>query len=230
MNVITLASRKGGAGKSTLTAHLAACAQGAGHRCLIIDADPQGSLTLWHSLRTHDRLVLQSAARGIHRAVTFAAIERYDWVFIDTAPMWVGVQEAIRAATLVIIPARPGIFDLNSVRETIAAARERNKPFTVVLNAAPPKRGEQEAPVVAHARAYLNDQTIPVWSGQISQRAAYSLTLAAGASACERESESTAADEISALWSAVERSVEAINAAPSTKSTLATFLRKLAFH
>src|SRR6516165_3677299 len=85
MNVITLASRKGGAGKSTLTAHLAACAQGAGHRCLIIDADPQGSLTLWHSLRTHDRLVLQSAARGIHRAVTFAAIERYDWVFIDTA-------------------------------------------------------------------------------------------------------------------------------------------------
>src|SRR5262249_60953048 len=71
MNVITLASRKGGAGKSTLTAHLAGCAQGAGHRCLIIDADPQGSLTLWHSLRTHDRLVLQSAAaRGIHRAVT----------------------------------------------------------------------------------------------------------------------------------------------------------------
>src|SRR5262249_16876681 len=109
-----------------------------------------------------------------------------------------------------------GICALNSVRETIAAARERNKPFTVVLNAAPPKRGDKEAPVVAHARAYLNDQTIPVWSGQISQRAAYSLTLAAGASACEWEPESTAAEEISALWSAIERSVEAINA-PSTK-------------
>ena len=43
MNVVTLASRKGGAGKSTLTAHLAACAHGAGHRCLVIDADPQGA-------------------------------------------------------------------------------------------------------------------------------------------------------------------------------------------
>ena len=68
MNVITLASRKGGAGKSTLTAHLAACAHAAGRRCLIIDADPQGSLTLWHSLRADGRLPLQSASRGIDRA------------------------------------------------------------------------------------------------------------------------------------------------------------------
>ena len=51
MNVITLASRKGGSGKSTLTAHLAAYAQKLGKRSLILDADPQGSLTLWHSLR-----------------------------------------------------------------------------------------------------------------------------------------------------------------------------------
>jgi len=107
MNVVTLASRKGGAGKSTLTAHLAACAYGAGHRCLVIDADPQGSLTLWHSLRAHEGPALQSAARGIERVVAFAAIEAYEWVFIDTAPtMWVVVQEAMRAATLVLIPAR----------------------------------------------------------------------------------------------------------------------------
>src|SRR4051812_21365927 len=51
MNVITLASRKGGAGKSTLTAQLAAQCQLSGRRTLIIDADPQGSLSLWHSLR-----------------------------------------------------------------------------------------------------------------------------------------------------------------------------------
>src|SRR5262245_65379382 len=93
-------------GKSTLTAHLAACAHAAGRRCLIIDADPQGSLTLWHSLRADGRLPLQTASRGIDRALAFAMIEGYEWVFIDTAPtMWVVVQEAIRAATLVVIPA-----------------------------------------------------------------------------------------------------------------------------
>ena len=41
------------------------------------------------------------------------------------------------------------------------------------------------------------------------------LTLAAGGSACESAPDSTAADEIRALWSAVRRSVEAVNAAHS---------------
>jgi chromosome partitioning protein len=214
MNVITLASRKGGAGKSTLTAHLAACADASGYRCLVIDADPQGSVTLWHSLRRHGGPALQSATRGIERAVAYAAVEGYEWVFIDTAPTtWVVVQEAIRVATLVLIPARPGIFDLDSVRETIAAARERGKPFAVVLNAAPARREERDAPALAQARAALDRDGIPVWSGQISQRAAFALTLAEGASAWEVEPESAAAAEIGRLWSAVVRSVEAVNAA-----------------
>ena len=214
MNVITLASRKGGAGKSTLTAHLAACAHAAGRRCLLIDADPQGSLTLWQSLRKDGQPPLESAARGIDRALAFAGIDGFDWVFIDTAPtMWVVVQEAIRAATLVVIPARPGFFDLNAVRETVATARERDKPYAVVLNAAPSRRDDKEAPVVAHSRAFLDKHGIPVWHGQISQRTAYALTLAAGASACELATESAAAAEVAGLWSAVERSVEAINAA-----------------
>jgi chromosome partitioning protein len=214
MNVITLASRKGGAGKSTLTAHLAACAWSNGYQCLLIDADPQGSLTLWHSQRGNRGPALETAARGIERAIAFAAIEGFEWVFIDTAPtMWVVVQEAIRAATLVIIPARPGFFDLHSVRETIAAARQREKPFAVVLNAAPAKREDRQSPVLMQSRDALDREGIPVWSGQISQRAAFSLTLAAGASVCEAAPDCAAAAEISALWSAVIRSVDVVNAA-----------------
>src|SRR5262249_56128308 len=96
MKLITLASRKGGAGKSTLTAHLAACAHSAGRRCLLVDADPQGSLTLWQSLRADGQPPLQSAARGIDRALAYASIEGYEWVFIDTAPtMCPAVHEPI---------------------------------------------------------------------------------------------------------------------------------------
>ena len=144
MNVITLASRKGGVGKSTLTAHLAAYAHLAGRRCMVVDADPQGSLTLWHSMRADNGLVLQSAARGINRLVASALLAGYEWVFIDTAPTtWLVVQEAIRAATMVVIPVRPGFFDLAAVRETAATARELNKPYAVVINATPGKGEDQ---------------------------------------------------------------------------------------
>jgi hypothetical protein len=44
---------------------------------------------------------------------------------------------------------RPGFFDLAAVRETVATAREFNKPYAVVINAAPVKREDKEAPAVA---------------------------------------------------------------------------------
>jgi chromosome partitioning protein len=212
MNVITVASRKGGAGKTTLCAHLAAYAQSQGYKCQLIDGDPQGSLTLCNRLRTDTALPLTTAERGIDRALTIAQVAGAEWVFIDTSPtMWVVVQEAIRAATLVLIPARPGFLDLDAVRETVKTAGERNKPYAVVLNACPVKRDEREAPAVAQSRVHFDREGVPVFAGQISHRAAFSFTLAAGASAGEAEPASLAAAEIAKLWSAVERSVAAIN-------------------
>jgi hypothetical protein len=96
------------------------------------------------------------------------------------------------------------VFDLAAVRETVTVARRHNKPYAVVINAAPVKRDEREAPVVLHSRAELDKLTIPVWSGQISQRASYMVSLAAGASVGETQSDSAAATEIARLWSAIE--------------------------
>jgi len=214
MDVITLASRKGGAGKSTLTAQLAAQAHALGRRVLVIDADPQGSLKLWHSRRVDGLPKLVTPERGLERAIAFAMIEGFDTVFIDTAPtMWVVVQEAIRAATLVLIPARPGFFDLDAVQETVKTARERNKPYAVVINAAPVRRDDKEMALVAQSRAHLDGLGVPVWSGQISQRAGFQSTLAVGASAAEIGPHTAAGVEIAGLWHAIERSIEAINAA-----------------
>jgi chromosome partitioning protein len=221
MNVITFASRKGGAGKSTLTAHLAAFAALQGRRCLVIDADPQGSLTLWHSLRPGGQPILHTAARGIDRVLAPAMVEGCDWVFIDTAPsMWVVVKEAVRAATLVVIPARPSFFDIAAVRETVAVARECNKPYAVVLNAAPVKRDDREMRGVLHTRAELDRLAIPVWSGQISQRASYLAALAVGTSVGESGADAAAAAEIARLWSAIERSVEAIHGAHAAAAVM----------
>jgi chromosome partitioning protein len=197
MVVITVASRKGGSGKSTLTAHLAAYANKASRRCLLIDADPQGSLALWHSLRKSGEPLAKDAG--------------LEWVFIDTPPQMSGiVNDAIRAATLVVIPARPSVFDIDAVKQTIEYARERRKPYAIVLNGAPPKRDASEAPITAAARESLDKLKAPVWAGQITHRTTYSLALAEGEGAREFDPDSLAATEIARLFSAIERSVKAI--------------------
>jgi chromosome partitioning protein len=211
MNVITVASRGVGTGKTTLTARLAAVAQVQGNRCLVIDADPQGTLALCN-LSDEGVPPIVTAERGIARLLMMARGNGYEWVFIDTSStMWVVAQEAIRAATLVVIPARPGFRELAAVRETVNLASTHNKPYAVVFNAAPPKRGGKEALMVRESRAFLDKYGIPVWSGQISERA--DLELDDASDTRDVDAPSLAAAEITRLWTAIERSVEAVNAA-----------------
>ena len=97
MNVIVFASRKGGSGKSTLAAHLAAHVQKATKRCLLIDADPQGSLTLWHKLRGTNEPPIKSAVNSVSGIISAAKRDGIEWVFIDTPPnMSAVVEDAIK--------------------------------------------------------------------------------------------------------------------------------------
>jgi chromosome partitioning protein len=215
MNVIVFASRKGGSGKSTLTAHIAAHVHKSSRPCLLIDADPQGSLTLWHGLRGTGEPILKSGVRGVSEILK-AAKRDYDWAFIDTPPtVSAVVSDAIKAATLVVIPTRPTVFDLTAVRETIETCRAARKPYAVVVNAAPVKREDQEAPIVSQAREGLAKLRVPVWGGQITQRTNFSISLAAGEGAREYDGDSPAAQEIGRLWTAITKSVQAIEGAYS---------------
>jgi chromosome partitioning protein len=214
MDVLAFASRKGGSGKSTLAAHLAVHVHRPSRPCLLIDDDPQGSLTLWNDLRGNDALPIRTVKRGVAHAVKKAERDDVEWVFIDTPPnVSASVIEAIEAATLVIIPCRPGLFDLDAVQETIGYAREARTPYAVVFNAAPPRRGEVEALAVTAARECLARLRVPVWGGQISHRANYSLALTEGEGMKEYDADSYSTAEIGRLWQAIEKSVKAIHGA-----------------
>ena len=130
MNVIVFASRKGGSGKSTLAAHLAAQAHKPPCRVLMIDADPQGSLTLWHKLRSNGEPPLADGSKNLPEAVVQARRAGYEWLFIDTPPnVSAIVAEAIQAATLIVIPARLTLFDLAAIKETMVLARRLRVAF-----------------------------------------------------------------------------------------------------
>jgi cellulose biosynthesis protein BcsQ len=214
MNVLVFASRKGGSGKSTLAAHLAAHVYKPTRPCLLVDDDPQGSLRLWNTLRNYDALPLKTVERSISDVLKAAKRDKIEWVFVDTPPnASFSVAEAIESATLLVIPCRPSIFDLDAVQETIAVAREARTPYAVVINGAPPKRGNSESSSVTAARDCLNKLEVPVWGGQITHRANYSLALAAGEGVKEYDADDSSATEISRLWIAIEKSVKAIRGA-----------------
>ena len=179
MNVLVFASRKGGSGKSTLAAHLATYIASPSRRTLLIDADPQGSLSFWHKIRGKENPALRhggaqhrrSRQGGEARRLRVGA-HRYAAGQITNT-----VAEAIKQATLVIIPMRPGVFDIAAVQDTVALSRELRKPYAAVINGAPPKRHNQEVAIVADARGALNALKIPVWAGQVTHRADFSQAL-----------------------------------------------------
>jgi cellulose biosynthesis protein BcsQ len=168
-------------------------------------------LTLWHKLRGTNEPAIKTAVNSVSGIVSAAKRDGIEWVFIDTPPnMSAVVEDAIKNATMVIIPARPGVFDVNAVQETIQSCRAARKPYAVVLNGAPARRDEVESPIVTIARESLTKFRAPVWGGQITNRADLLMALSHGEGAREYYAEGRAAAEISRLWAAIERSVKAI--------------------
>ena len=53
--IVAIISQKGGAGKTTLSVHLATVAALSGHSAAIIDLDPQGTAASWGDRRQADR-------------------------------------------------------------------------------------------------------------------------------------------------------------------------------
>src|SRR5437868_10618497 len=90
--VITIAQRKGGAGKTTLAAQLAVAWAGQGAAVALLDIDPQASLAAWVELRRARR-----GAAGV--GFEFAALPGW------RAAQW--IEDRARHADLVVIDNPP---------------------------------------------------------------------------------------------------------------------------
>lgn len=139
--IITVAQQKGGAGKSTIAAHIAVGLTFQGFKVALIDIDPQGSLTEWHSLRE------KFFGKG-YAGVNFAncsgirvnnEISRLnslsDYLIIDCPPHTeTEAKSAIRAADIVVIPAQPSPTDLWATTKTIEFSLSEKKLVKLLMN------------------------------------------------------------------------------------------------
>jgi chromosome partitioning protein len=139
--IITIAQQKGGAGKTTIAAHLATAFSQRGKRVIAIDIDPQGSFTMWHKIReekygkgyTGMKFITISGWR-LHNEIDMVKRDA-DVIIIDSPPhTQTETKTAIRAADLVIIPAQPSPTDLWATNATIELAVAERVPHRILLN------------------------------------------------------------------------------------------------
>ncbi|WP_336488151.1 ParA family protein [Methylobacterium nigriterrae] len=203
---MTVAARKGGAGKSTLSILLAALFAHAQLRSLLIDTDQgQHTAMAWASRRTAP-WPMTVAAKTVEELELLIAHARertiaMDFCIIDTAAGQTAMTaSALAAADIVAIPTRCDTTDRWAVRETVEAVRAAGKPFLVVPTAVPTSRRGHQAPDLQNLRADLGDLGAALWEGQLTQRRAISYDLAAGRVPSESDWSGATNQECLALW------------------------------
>ncbi|MGQ5524132.1 AAA family ATPase [Chitinimonas sp. PSY-7] len=141
MKIIVIASQKGGAGKTTLVAHLAVTAEQEGvGRTVLIDTDPQGSLAAWWNSRKSDTPALASSTLAELPAKLEALSNAgFKLAVIDTPPAITNaIRDVVKLADLVLIPTRPSPHDLRAVGSTVDIVQEAGRPFAFAVTQAKP--------------------------------------------------------------------------------------------
>ncbi len=197
--VITVAQQKGGTGKTTLAANIAA-ALAPTQSVALLDIDPQKSLGRWHALR---KARLQQAA-----ALTFsdtsgwrlpAELERlkrsHDVVLIDSPPhLDTDARVAVRAADIVLVPIQPSLPDIWAAEGTLKLAADERRPAHLMFNRTPPTSKLRDA-----IAADLATRRLPLLRSALGNRAGFAHAFAAGLGVTEAAPRSTAAAELRAL-------------------------------
>jgi chromosome partitioning protein len=203
MHVISIAARKGGVGKTTLATHLSVLASSPGVPALLLDTDPQRSLAWWHGLRTDETpKLIECTAREIPELIEAARGEGFRYVLIDTPPHAENsIADAMRHADIVVVPTRPGPFDLAAVATTLDLARRTGKEPLAVINQSPPKTNLFAEPsIVIEARSALESLGAEVARTAIAQRVSLSHAIISGSTVNEYEPGGKAAKEVANLW------------------------------
>ena len=196
MKIIAVMSQKGGAGKTTLAVHLAVEAHRRKLSVEIIDTDPQQSAGVWSRARGGESpIVTHIQPTRLGPALDQRASAGIELVIVDTAPhAGPDAVDVAKLASRVLIPVRPGVFDLAAARQTIEIVREAGVDSMLVLSACP-----HRAPEVPMAREALALSGLSVAETQIGDRRSFSRAIQTGRAVSEFEPDGKASEEIRAL-------------------------------
>jgi chromosome partitioning protein len=209
--VITLAQQKGGAGKTTLAAHLAVAYALTGNAVAVLDVDPQGSLGEWFE-RREERLGADATGLDFRTASGWGARREakslardHDVVIVDTPPKSdLELRPAIEAANLIAIPVQPTPVDLWATEPTLAMVNKEGTPALLVLN-----RVVKRALITGEIAEAVGGLGHAVADAQLTGRVAYAASIGEGRTVLETARSWQASVEVVALAKEVLRHASA---------------------
>ncbi|HUH86361.1 MAG TPA: ParA family partition ATPase [Stellaceae bacterium] len=198
---IVVAQRKGGAGKTTLAAHLGVAWAAMGYRVALIDTDPQASLTRWHQRREARRV---DGRTGLGFAATtgwrvpgeiLRRARDCDILLVDSAASAdIEIRHVMKCAGLVVVPVQPSPVDVWATLSTLELAQREQVPALLVLNRVPAR-----ASLTAAMREELARYDVGLAATGIGNRVAFAAAFCDGWGITECAEDSSAAAEIAAL-------------------------------
>ncbi len=197
--IVTVAQQKGGAGKTTLAAHLAVAWAKQGHKVGIVDIDPQASLTKWFAERARVKDAVAIELRCVGGWRVQGEVEKLsklvDIVVVDSPPHAETESKiAVRSADLVLVPAQPSPMDLWATKVTLDLAKAEKRPALVILNRMP-ARGK----LADQMRSRYAELGTPVADTVLGSRVAFASSMLEGKGISELGGAGAAGQEMTAL-------------------------------
>ena len=136
MPIITVTNLKGGTGKTTTAMALATMAVRNGRPARVLDADPQGSASLWAMTASSLGEPMPFEVSPANRVTIKSLRSSGEVIVVDCPPSGTVVDDALAAADYVIVPTTPSSMDMQQTWITAQTAAESGKPFAILLTCA----------------------------------------------------------------------------------------------